>query len=426
MNINYNPVSPLSISFEEYDLENGLHIILHQDHSIPLVAVSVMYHVGSKNENPNLTGFAHFFEHLLFEGTENIPRGQFDKIVYNAGGKMNANTSQDRTFYYELFPANHLETGLWLESERMMHAKIDDKGIETQRQVVKEERMQRYDNQPYGTLIEEGVKRAFTDHPYQWMPIGSMAHIDAATTEDFTAFYRGFYRPDNAVLCLAGDFDAKNAKELIEKYFGGIPTGQHPVYRPEIVEPPMKQEVRDTIYDNVTLPAVVQLYHMPPPLTKDYFAVRLLINLLSNGDSSRLHRKLVDQMEVAIQVGAFAHRTEDPGVAVIFAIGQVETDVNKLEADMEEELDRLRHNLISGQELQKVKNQVESNAVYEFSSLVSIAESLSTAYTYYKNTHYANERLSHYIEVTEADILRVAQTYFDSGKRVLMHWLPKK
>ena len=210
------------IEFEEYDLDNGLHVILHQDNSTPIVAVSIMYHVGSKNENPERTGFAHFFEHLLFEGSENIGRGEFDKYVEGAGGTLNANTSWDRTYYHEVLPSNQLELALWLESERLLHAKVEQKGIETQREVVKEERRQRVDNQPYGSVMEETMKRAFTKHPYQWPIIGSMDHLNAAKDEEFVEFYKTFYVPNNAVLSIAGDIDTKDAKKLIAKYFSGI------------------------------------------------------------------------------------------------------------------------------------------------------------------------------------------------------------
>ncbi|MCB0620531.1 MAG: insulinase family protein, partial [Saprospiraceae bacterium] len=208
------------IKFVEYDLDNGLHVILHQDRSTPIVAVSVMYHVGSKNEKPDRTGFAHFFEHLLFEGSENIARGEFDKYIQNAGGRNNANTTFDRTFYYEILPSNHLGTALWLESERMLHAKVEEKGIETQRQVVKEERRQRVDNQPYGTVLEESMKRAFTKHPYHWPVIGYMEHLDAAQEADYKHFYETFYVPNNAVLSIAGDLDIEQTKEMVAQFFG--------------------------------------------------------------------------------------------------------------------------------------------------------------------------------------------------------------
>ena len=421
----HNNVSDIVIPFEEYDLDNGLHVILHNDSTAPLVAVSVMYHVGSKNENPQMTGFAHFFEHLLFEGSVNIPRGQFFNIVQNAGGTMNANTSNDRTFYYELFPSNHLETGLWLESERMLHAKVDLKGIETQRSVVKEERRQRYDNRPYGTLVEEGMKRAFTKHPYNWSVIGSMDHIDAAGEEDYKNFYETYYVPDNAVLCIAGDFNTVNTKDLILKYFGDIPRGNTLIQRPDINEPDLKQEIRDVLYDNVQLPAVIHLYRIPAFAGEDYFAVKLLSDLLSNGASSRLHKSLVDEQQKAVYTGSFPFDLEHPGVVLQFAIGNMGIDVQDLESAMDLEVSKIKEDLMDLEEFQKLMNQTETQLINEKSSLLDIAEGLSTYYTYFSNTNMYNEQLSSFLNLTREDIRNAAIKYFDQNNRVSLHWLPK-
>jgi len=213
------------VAFTEYDLKNGLHVVLHQDKTAPVVAVSVMYHVGSKNETPDRTGFAHFFEHLLFEGSDNIKRGEFMKIVSSNGGQNNANTTQDRTFYYEVFPSNQLETGLWLESERMFHPVINEIGVKTQNEVVKEEKRMRVDNQPYGNFLSSVMLKLFTKHPYHWVPIGSMEHLDAATLQEFQAFNKRYYTPGNAVLVIAGDIDILKTKTLVESYFTEIPSG---------------------------------------------------------------------------------------------------------------------------------------------------------------------------------------------------------
>ena len=214
------------VSYEEYDLDNGLHVILHRDNSAPIAVTSVMYHVGSKDENPDKTGFAHFFEHLLFEGTENIERGDFFKIVSSNGGDNNANTTQDRTYYYELFPSNNLELGLWLESERLLHPVINQIGVDTQKEVVQEERRLRVDNSPYGQLVEQMFKNLFTKHPYNWSVIGSLDHLASATLEDFKAFNEIYYVPNNATLVVAGDFETAETKALIESYFGSIPRGK--------------------------------------------------------------------------------------------------------------------------------------------------------------------------------------------------------
>ena len=227
--------SGTNIKFEEYKLSNGLHVILHEDHTTPTVAISVLYHVGSKNEDEKRTGFAHFFEHLLFEGTENIKRGEYMKLVQNSGGVINANTSFDRTFYFETLPSNKLEQGLWMESERMLHAKIDDIGLETQRKVVKEEKKQRYENTPYGRLLEQIFANSYTKHPYRWTPIGEAQYIDNATLPEFIDFYKTFYVPNNATLSIGGDLNIAEAKVWIEKYFGTIPKGTKEIPLPTIV-----------------------------------------------------------------------------------------------------------------------------------------------------------------------------------------------
>lgn len=414
------------IQFVEYDLDNGLHVILHEDHSTPIVAVSVMYHVGSKNENPNRTGFAHFFEHLLFEGSENIGRGEFDKYIQNAGGTNNANTWYDRTFYYEILPSNYLALGLWLESERMLHAKVDEKGIETQREVVKEERRQRIDNQPYGSIIEECFKRAYKVHPYRWPVIGSMEHLNAAQEEDYVNFYHTFYVPNNAVLSIAGDIDIEEAKKLIDKYFSGIPRGTHEIPRPTVVEPPLEKEIRDTVYDNIQLPAVIQVYRIPAQGTKEYYAVEMLSTLLSDGESSRMNKALVDEKELALFAGSFPLALEDPGVSISFAIANIGVNPADLEAAMDEEVRKVQEELISEREFQKLRNQIENDFVSSNSSMVGIAESLANYYMYYGDANLINTELQRYLAVTREDIREAARKYFTLDKRVVLYYLPKQ
>ena len=413
------------IDFVEYDLNNGLHVILHQDNTSSLVTISMMYHVGSKNEDPNKTGFAHFFEHLMFEGSENIPRGKFFNYVQDSGGSLNANTTQDRTFYYEVFSAHHLETGLWLESERMLHALVDHEGIETQRSVVKEERRQRYDNQPYGTIVEQCMKRAYKLHPYQWSVIGSMDHIDNANEDDFQDFYERYYVPQNAVLCLAGNFEIEHARLLIDKYFSTIPRGKSDIKRPTIAEKPLSGEVRDVVYDNVQLPAVVHMYRIPGFADKDYYAVQLFSELMSNGSSSKLYQSLVDKSQVAIQVGSFPFELEHPGVVIQFAIGNPDSSVETLETMMDEEINKIIQNGLTSKELEKLINQTETRLVNEKSSLLSIAEGLSTYYTYFNDTNMYNKELEQYTAVSIADIQNIAQKYFQPNNRVSLFWLPK-
>lgn len=414
-----------NIEFVEFDLDNGLHVILHQDNSTPIVAVSIMYHVGSKNEDPERTGFAHFFEHLLFEGSENIQRREFDKLVTSAGGVLNANTMYDRTYYYEILPSNQLELGLYLESERLLHAKVDSIGIETQREVVKEERRSSVDNQPYGSVLEETMKRSYTVHPYRWSVIGSLDHLNAATDEEFVQFYKTFYVPENAVLSIAGDLDIDEAKILVERYFGEIPRGGHEIPKPDEVEPEQSAEVRDVVYDNIQLPAVIQAYHIPAQGTEDYYAVSMLAQLLSQGESSRLYKSVKDEQQKALAVGAFALGLEDPGVTIAYGIANVGTSPEELEAAMEVEYEKVKEELISEEEFQKLQNQIENDFVSANSRVAGIAESLANYYMYFHDTNLINTEIERYMKVTREDIQRVANEYFTEENRVVLYYLPK-
>ncbi len=412
------------IKFEEFDLDNGLHVILHEDHSTPIVAVSIMYHVGSKNENPNKTGFAHFFEHLLFEGSKYIGRGEIDDYIENAGGTLNANTTSDRTFYYEILPSNYLELGLWIESERLLHANVETVGIETQRKVVKEERRMRYDNRPYGTLLEEVMKRAYTVHPYRWTPIGSMEHLDAAVEADYVNFYKTYYVPNNATLSIAGDINKEDAKKLIEKYFTDIPKGAD-ITPPNIVEPAMTAEVRDTVYDNIQLPAVVHAYRTPAQGTEDYYAVEMLSTLLSRGNSSRLNKILVDEKQQAVAAGSFPLSSEDPGLSINYGIANMGVDANDLEATMNEIIKDLQTNLIPEKEFQKLQNQIENDFISSNSTVAGIAESLANYHVYLGDANLINEEIERYKKVTREDLKAAANKYFKDNNRVTLHWLAK-
>ena len=415
----------VKIDFTEYELPNGLRVILHRDDSAPIVAVTVMYHVGSKNENPDRTGFAHFFEHLLFEGSENIKRGEFDKYVSNAGGELNANTSFDRTFYYEVLPSNQLELGLWLESERLLHAKVEREGIETQREVVKEERRQRYDNTPYGSVLEEILKRAYVKHPYRWSTIGSMEHLNAAKDEEFIQFYKTFYVPNNAILSIAGDIDIEATKKLIDKYFRDIPRGKAEIPRPNVTEPPQMKEVRDVVYDNIQLPAVVQAYHIPAQGTPEFYAVDMLFKILSEGESSRLYKSLVDEQEKALYVGTFPLSTEDPGLGLSFGIAQIGKTPKELEAAMEKEFDKVKKSLISEKEFQKLRNRIETEFVSNKATVRGRAEALANYRMYFGDAALINTEIDRYMQVTREDIRKAAQKYLRKENRVVLYYLPK-
>ncbi len=413
------------IEFEEYDLENGLHVILHEDNSTPIVAVTVFYHVGSKNEEPERTGFAHFFEHLMFEGTENIPTGEFHNIVTSNGGINNATTDFDRTYYYEILPSNQIELGLWLESERMLHLKIDSAGVETQRKVVKEERKMGLDNRPYGSLLEETFKRAYTKHPYNWTPIGSAQYIDLATIQEFMEFYKHYYVPNNAVLTIAGDINIDKTKELIEKYFADIPRGKKEIKYPDVVEPKKEKEVRDIVYDNVQLPMVLMSYPIPKKTDKDAYAISMLTTLLSGGESARIPKQLVDKEQKAVAAGSVPLSLEDSGQFLVYSIANMGISAEDLEKSLQAEIDKVKSELISENEFQKLKNQMESRIVGGFSTVAGIAGSLSNYYVFYGNTNKINQKLENYMAVTREDIKRVANEYLDSNTRVVLYYLPK-
>ncbi len=415
------------VAFTEYDLKNGLHVVLHQDKTAPVVAVSVMYHVGSKNETPDRTGFAHFFEHLLFEGSDNIKRGEFMKIVSSNGGQNNANTTQDRTFYYEVFPSNQLETGLWLESERMFHPVINEIGVKTQNEVVKEEKRMRVDNSPYGNFLSSVMKKLFTKHPYNWVPIGSMEHLDAATLQEFQAFNKKYYTPGNAVLVIAGDIDIAKTKSLVEGYFAEIPSG--PKVDPvNVQEEPITKEIIDTAYDsNIQIPAIVTAYRTPGMTSKESIALELASSVLSGGQSSRMYTKMVDTKKNALQVGSFNYALEDYGAYITYALPNGAFALDSLQADMDEEIKKLQTELISDVDFTKIRNQYENDYIGKNAKMLGVAENLANGYTFHnKNTNQINTELDEVRKVTRADIQNVAKKYLNKNQRVVVYYLPKK
>ena len=419
-------INAQKVAFTEYDLKNGLHVVLHQDKTAPVVAVSVMYHVGSKNETPDRTGFAHFFEHLLFEGSDNIKRGEFMKIVSSNGGQNNANTTQDRTFYYEVFPSNQLETGLWLESERMMHPVINEIGVKTQNEVVKEEKRMRVDNQPYGNFLNEVMKRLFTKHPYNWVPIGSMDHLDAATLQEFIAFNKKYYNPGNAALVIAGDIDIDKTKSLVESYFGAVAAGA-PVEKVNIQEDPITKETVDTAYDsNIQIPAVMTAYRTPGMTSKESTALEMASSVLSTGASSRMYKKMVDDKKNALQVGCFNYALEDYGAYITYALPNNNASLDTLLKDMDDEIVKLQNTLISETEFTKIRNQFENEYIGANAKMLGVAENLADGYIFHnKNTNYINEKLDEVRKVTREDIQNVAKKYLNRNQRVVVYYLPK-
>ncbi len=418
-------VNAQNIEFEEYDLDNGLHVILHQDNSTPIVTVSVLYHVGSKNEPPGRTGFAHFFEHLMFEGSPNIERGEYFNIIQKAGGTLNANTSNDRTFYYQTLPSNQLELGLYMESERMLHAVIDSTGIATQKEVVKEEKRLRVDNQPYGSILEEMLKRAYQGTNYEWTPIGSFEDIDAASEEDFVDFYETFYVPNNATLSIAGDIEIKEVKQLVEAYFGEIKRGTKSIPRPKIVAPELDETVEATVFDNIQVPAVLQGYRMPAQGTEDYYALQFLTQLLSGGQSSRFQKVLVDEKAMALGVQAIPLGLEDGGLFINFALPNQGYSTEDLAMEVDKLIEEVKTEKVPEREFQKLKNQIEANFISGYGSVQSIAESLANYHVYFGNADLVNTEIERYRKVTREDLMRVANKYLVDDNKVVLTYRPK-
>ena len=419
-------INAQQIKFEEYDLPNGLHVILHQDNSAPVITTGVMYHVGSKDEVKGRTGFAHFFEHLLFEGTPNIKRGEWMKIVASNGGQNNANTTSDRTYYYETFPSNNEQLGLWMEAERMRHAVINQIGVDTQREVVKEEKRMRRDNQPYGNLLTAILNNLYTNHPYHWPTIGSMEDLNAAKLDEFLDFYKKYYVPNNATLVVAGDLKPEQTKKWIAEYYGSIPKGE--IFPKNFTkDAPITQEKEVTVTDaNIQLPAYVFAYRTPSNKEKDAYALQMLSTYLSNGKSSVLYKKLVDQDKKALAVQAFNLGMEDGGVFAFFTIPMGATTKATLQSDIDSEIKKLQTELISQEDYQKLQNQFENQFVNSNSSIQGIASSLATYNVLMGNTNLINKEIDIYRSITREDLKKAAEKYLNSNQRVIINYIPEK
>ena len=413
------------VEFEEFDLDNGLHVILHQDNTAPVVTTTVMYDVGGKDRELNRTGFAHFFEHLLFEGSENIERGEFMKIIPANGGTFNATTSQDRTYYYEVFPSNKLELGLWLESERMLHPVIDQVGVDTQNEVVKEEKRQSYDR-PYGKILEEIGKNLFEVHPYKDPNIGYMKDLDAATLEQFNAYFDKYYGPNNAVLVIAGDLDIEKTTGMVKEYFGEVKS------RPEVVrnfpkETPIAETKKVKAYDaNIQIPAIIAAYRLPGQASRDAFVLDMISTYLSGGKSSVLYKKIVDEQKQALQVQAVNLGQVDYNIFALFALPQGDVSLDVLLDEMDEEIKIMQTELISERDYQKLQNQFENRFVSSNSSVAGIASSLATYYMLYGDVNLINNQLDLYKSITRDEIRDVAAKYLSPNQRVEIQYLPKK
>ena len=414
------------VEFEEYDLDNGMHVILHQDNTAPVVTTSVMYHVGAKDENPGRTGMAHFFEHLLFEGTENIERGEWFNIVTANGGSNNANTTDDRTYYYEVFPSNSLELGLWMESERLLHPVINQIGVDTQNEVVKEEKRLRVDNAPYGKFIENVKLNIFKKHPYKGTTIGKMAHLDAATLEEFQAFNKKFYVPNNAVLVVAGDIDIAKTKKMIEDYFGPIPRGED-IVRNFPKEDPITETIKAEAFDsNIQIPAIMAAYRTPAMTERDAYVLDMLSSYLSSGKTSKLYKKMVDDDKMALQVGAINQSQEDYGTYILYGLPLGDNSLDDLLAGIDAELVKVQSTLMSERDYQKLQNKFENNFVNANSSVSGIANSLARYYMLYDDVNLINNEIKIYRSITREDIQAAAKKYLNPNQRLILEYLPTK
>ncbi|MBV6464476.1 MAG: putative zinc protease [Chlorobi bacterium] len=415
------------LSFVEYDLPNGLHVILHEDHRAPVVATVVHYKVGSRDEDPSRTGFAHFFEHLMFESTDKIERGTIDKLINGAGGQLNAYTSNDETVYHFVVPSNQFRLALWIEAQRMRKLHVNEIGVETQRGVVKEERSNRYDNAAYGGWIEKTQEIVAKGTPYAWAPIGSAQHIDSASISEFVAFYNKYYQPNNAILVVSGDFDEKLARETIDAYFGGYAEAPAPP-RPDFKQQPQDPETyRETINDEkARLPGVFMAWYGIGKKDPDAYAADLLGTILSDGESSRLYKNVVDSQQLAVQATFFNRALEYGGMSMAVAIAGPGKSTEQAEAAVLQTLQKIADEGVSDAELEKAKVIAEVRVIGAQSDMHSIALNLADGYRYFHNTGMINDELANYKKVTKADIQRVAKRIFGRTPRVVLTYVPAK
>ncbi|WP_341651961.1 pitrilysin family protein [Blattabacterium cuenoti] len=424
---NFNRSKELyQIKFFEEKLSNGLHVILHQDKTTPLVSISVLYHVGSKNETPGKSGFAHFFEHLMFEGSKNIKKGEYFKYIAYNGGKNNAYTNHDETCYYEILPSDRLPLALWLESERMLHAKVDEESINIQREVVKEEKKMRVENQPYVKAISEIIPSLlFKKHPYKYPIIGLYQDLDTAEEADYKEFYKTYYVPNNAVLVVSGDFDMNEARILIKKYFSSIPKGTRDFQMKKIEEEPMKKEIFFTYVDkNTKVPGVFLSYRVPKLTDKDSYVLKIIDHVLSSGESSRIMKNIVNTKQVASYAGSSLDTMEDYGIFMIYGLINPGITIDQLTKIIDDEIDLLKERGITQYELEKQKNCFEKKFISDNYSMSGITASLSHYYLYYHDADLINTDIERYRKITTEDIKKVANKYLNKNNRVRLYNVP--
>ena len=409
-----------------YQLPNGLRLVVHEDHSIPMAAVNVWYHVGSGYEQAGRTGFAHLFEHIMFEGSANVPEGDFDNLLEAAGAINNGSTTTDRTNYYEVVPSNAVELALWLEADRMggLLETMSQQKLDVQRDVVKNERRQSYENRPYGLFFETAAKALYpAGHPYSWSTIGSMDDLSAASIEDVSGFFRRFYVPNNAVLAVAGDVQAEQVRQTVERLFGWIPAGER-VSRPAPPIPPIPQTRYLTLEDRVTLPQVNLMWRTGKAYGPDDAPLTALAAVLTEGKNSRLFRRLVYQEQIAQDVSAFNYSQLLSGDFYVRLTGREGIQLDRLERAVDEEIAKLAATPPSAEELQRVKALVETRFVRGLEPLESRADQLNQYLYYTGEPDYSAKELAQYRALTPADIQRVARQYLQGKNRIVISIVP--
>jgi zinc protease len=414
-----------AVKFTDHKLKNGLRVILSEDHSAPTYSISVTYNVGSRDERQGRTGFAHLFEHMMFQGSENVGKGEHFIYIENNGGGMNGSTSSDRTEYHETLPANQLDLGLFLEADRMRSLVINQSNLDNQRKTVQEERRQRYDNQPYGKTFELLLETAYDNFAYKHSTIGSMEDLNAATVDDVSSFFKMYYAPNNAVLSIVGDFKSDEVMAKVEKYFGNIPSQSAPPV-PDMTEPKQTAERRKTIEDPLAqLTRIDIAYKIPPGNTPDWYALAVLGQLLSNGQSSRLFQKMVRETQIAQQARAGAD--ESRGTSLFFASLLVSPGKDPAEAEkiFYAELERMKNEPVTDAEMQKVRMMVRRSDVEQLEGTLGRARSLGENAVYYNDPNVINSSSEMVNKVTKADIQRVAQMYLTQNNRTVVTTLPK-
>ncbi|MHB0970664.1 MAG: M16 family metallopeptidase [Thermoanaerobaculia bacterium] len=414
------------MNIETFTLPNGLRVALNEDRSAPLVAVNLWYHVGSKNERPGRTGFAHLFEHMLFAGSEHVGNNEHFRYVQSVGGNLNASTTFDRTNYFETLPSNYLALALWLESDRMGFylPAISEEKFAIQKSVVKEERRLRFDNAPYGIALEELLKLGFEEgHPYHSFVIGSMADLDASSIDDVRDFFSRFYGPNNAVLTLVGDFDGSEARELVEQYFGDIsPAAEIP---PVVTQKrPLAGDRRQTIASAVQLPRFYRLYHVPRFGDREWIACDVLAGALGMGKASRLERALVYEQQIAQDVAAFAWDTELTGMLLFWATAREDASLDDVEKAFDAEIARIARDGLEEIEITRVRNQTETDYAHQIEDFDSRADLISRMYTFFDDPHVVDSWFERYQDVTLADVNAAARRYLTPENRVTLRMVP--